>query len=167
MHTVHEKAEDCISRTPEIPAVWPTCHFTPHYQPDIIPCWKRIASFWTWHLHLNFSLPLAVVREHEQAVIIVPTLLLFATLVTLLALCLLRYCPERKRTRVTAPQHYSSSSHRHTQRHNHRHHLQGIDGEQACLRLMHKALCHIILVVFSKEIHIRIYYSVLCLSLTH
>uniref|UniRef100_A0A4W6FQ45 Serine/threonine/tyrosine kinase 1a n=1 Tax=Lates calcarifer TaxID=8187 RepID=A0A4W6FQ45_LATCA len=83
---------------------------------------------------------LCIVREHEQAVIIVPTLLLFATLVTLLALCLLRYCPERKRTRVTAPQHYSSSSHRHTQRHNHRHHLQGIDAPPGINPLEHEEL---------------------------
>ncbi|GLD59480.1 tyrosine-protein kinase STYK1 isoform X2 [Lates japonicus] len=86
---------------------------------------------------------LCIVREHEQAVIIVPTLLLFATLVTLLALCLLRYCPERKRTRVTAPQRYSSSSHRHTQRHNHRHHqhhLQGIDAPPGINPLEHEEL---------------------------
>lgn len=78
----------------------------------------------------------SVVREHEQAVIIVPTLLLLASLVALLALCIMRYCPERKRTRTTAPQQrYHSSSHRHTQRHSHRHQLQGIDGEQACISL--------------------------------
>lgn len=81
------------------------------------------------------SLSLSVIRVHEQAVIIVPTLLLLATLVTLLALCIMRYCPQRKRTRTTVPQHYRSSSHRQTQRNSHRHHLQGIDGKQACICL--------------------------------
>lgn len=82
---------------------------------------------------MTFSLCLSVVREHEQAVIIVPTLLLLATLVTLLAVCLMRYCHERKQTRITSPQHYRNSSRRHTQRRSHRHHLQGIDGEQASI----------------------------------
>lgn len=65
-------------------------------------------------------------------VIIVPSLLILATVVTLMAVCFLRYCPERKRTRTTAPKRNHSSLHRHTQRHSHRHRLQGIDGEQAC-----------------------------------
>ncbi|XP_044027905.1 tyrosine-protein kinase STYK1 [Siniperca chuatsi] len=83
---------------------------------------------------------LCIVRVHEQAVIIVPTLLLLATLVTLLALCLLRYCPERKRTRITAPQRLHSSSHRHTQRHSQRHHLQGIDAPPGLNPLEHEEL---------------------------
>ncbi|XP_051245616.1 tyrosine-protein kinase STYK1 isoform X1 [Dicentrarchus labrax] len=81
-----------------------------------------------------------VVREHEQAVIIVPTLLLLATLVTLLALCLMRYCPERKQKRITAPQRYHSSSHRHKQRHSHRLHLQGIDAPPGINPLEHEEL---------------------------
>ncbi|KAM9340388.1 tyrosine-protein kinase STYK1 [Symphorus nematophorus] len=83
---------------------------------------------------------LCIVREHLQAVIIVPTLLLFGTLVTLLALLLMRYCPERRRTRITAPQRYHSSSHRHTQRHSHRHHLQGIDAPPGINPLEHEEL---------------------------
>ena len=76
--------------------------------------------------------------------IIVPTLLFLGTLVTLVALFLLRYCPERRQRRTTAPRGYHSSSHRqtqrnnhtqrhgHTQRHSHRHNLQGIDGKFPC-----------------------------------
>ncbi|KAG7215420.1 hypothetical protein INR49_006520 [Caranx melampygus] len=84
-----------------------------------------------------------VVKTHQQAVIIVPTLLLFATLATLLTLLLLRYCPERKRTRVTAPTHYNGSSHRHrhTQRHSHhRSHLHGIDAPPGLNPLEHEEL---------------------------
>lgn len=77
--------------------------------------------------HLNLS-P-SVVREHEQAVIIVPTLLVLATLVTLVSLCIMRYCPKRERAIV--PQRHHSSSHRRTHRNKHRRHLQGVDGEQA------------------------------------
>uniref|UniRef100_A0A3B4XSM7 Tyrosine-protein kinase STYK1-like n=1 Tax=Seriola lalandi dorsalis TaxID=1841481 RepID=A0A3B4XSM7_SERLL len=69
---------------------------------------------------------LCIIREHQQAVIIVPTLLLFATLVTLLALFLLRYCPERKQTRVT--------------RNGHRRHLQGIDAPPGLNALEHEEL---------------------------
>lgn len=96
--------------------------------------------------HLNFS-P-SVVREHEQAVIIVPTLLLLATLVTLLSLCIMRYCPERERARATAPQRHHSSSHRRTHRNKHRRHLQGVDGEQAGVQ---KSLCF----SFSKDANKR------------
>ncbi|XP_029370211.1 tyrosine-protein kinase STYK1-like isoform X2 [Echeneis naucrates] len=84
------------------------------------------------------------VREHQQAVIIVPTLLLFGSLVTILALILLRYCPERTRPRVTARQSYNPSSHRHTQRHRHSHshsrHLQGIDAPPGLNPLEHEEL---------------------------
>lgn len=83
---------------------------------------------------------LCIVREHEQAVIIVPTLLLFGTLVTLLSLFILRFCPGRRRTRTTAPQRYHSSSHRHTQRHNHRNNLQGIDAPVGINPLEHEEL---------------------------
>ncbi|XP_041811134.1 tyrosine-protein kinase STYK1 [Chelmon rostratus] len=83
---------------------------------------------------------LCIVREHEQAVIIVPTLLLLATLVTLLALCLMRYCHERKQTRITSPQHYRNSSRRHTQRRSHRHHLQGIDAPPGINPMEHEEL---------------------------
>nr|XP_046273222.1 tyrosine-protein kinase STYK1 [Scatophagus argus] len=83
---------------------------------------------------------LCIVREYEQAVIIVPTLLLLASLVTLLALCLLRYCPERKRARTTSPQRYHSSSHRHTRQRSHRHHIQGIDAPPGINPLEHEEL---------------------------
>ncbi|KAM8766425.1 tyrosine-protein kinase STYK1 [Acanthopagrus schlegelii] len=95
---------------------------------------------------------LCIVREYEQAVIIVPTLLFLGTLVTLVTLFLLRYCPERRQRRTTAPQGYHSSSHRqtqrnnhtqrhgHTQRHSHRHNLQGIDAPPGINPLEHEAL---------------------------
>ncbi|XP_039978165.1 tyrosine-protein kinase STYK1-like [Xiphias gladius] len=83
---------------------------------------------------------LCIIKEHEQAVIIVPVLLLFATLVTLLTLSLLRYCPERKQARVTAPRSYSSSSHRYTQRRSRRHDLQGIDAPPGLNPLEHEEL---------------------------
>ncbi|XP_068432443.1 tyrosine-protein kinase STYK1-like [Clinocottus analis] len=76
-----------------------------------------------------------------QAVIIVPTLLLLGTLVTLLALCLVRYCPGEKRPRPAAAfQRYHSSSHRHQQRSGHRHHLQGIDAPAGINPLEHEEL---------------------------
>ncbi|KAM6903569.1 tyrosine-protein kinase STYK1 [Lycodopsis pacificus] len=79
---------------------------------------------------------LCIVLNHLQAVIIVPTLLLLATLVTLLALCILRFYPEQKRTQVAAPQH--SSSLRHNQRN--RQHLQGIDAPPGINPLEHEEL---------------------------
>ncbi|XP_028282255.1 tyrosine-protein kinase STYK1 [Parambassis ranga] len=79
---------------------------------------------------------LCMIREYQPAVIIVPTLLLFGFVVILLSLCLLRYCPQRKRARVTVPQHYHSSSHRHTQRH----HLHGIDAPPGLNPLEHEEL---------------------------
>lgn len=104
-------------------------------QSDHLSTFYKITCCYTWYLNLNASLSLSVVKEYQQAVIIVPTLLLLGTLVTLLALLFLRYCPERKQRRTTTPQRYHSSSHRqtqghsHTQRHSHRHNLQGIDGK--------------------------------------
>ncbi|XP_076611493.1 tyrosine-protein kinase STYK1-like [Chaetodon auriga] len=83
---------------------------------------------------------LCIVREHEQAVIIVPTLLLLATLVTLLAVCLMRYCHDWKQTRITVPQHNHSSSRRHTQRRSHRLHLQGIDAPPGINPMEHEEL---------------------------
>ncbi|XP_068567560.1 tyrosine-protein kinase STYK1 [Cebidichthys violaceus] len=84
---------------------------------------------------------LCIVLNHLQGVIIVPTLLLLGTLVTLLALCIMRFYPERKRTRVAAPQRYhSSSSHRHKQRNGHRRHLQGIDAPPGINPLEHEEL---------------------------
>ncbi|KAK9527155.1 hypothetical protein VZT92_015812 [Zoarces viviparus] len=79
---------------------------------------------------------LCIVLNHLQAVIIVPTLLLLGTLVTLVALCILKFYPERKRTQVAAPQH--SSSHRHNQRN--RQHLQGIDAPPGINPLEHEEL---------------------------
>lgn len=98
-------------------------------QSDHLSTFYKITCCYTWHWHLNASLSLSVVKEYQQAVIIVPTLLLLGTLVTLLALLFLRYCPERKQRRTTTPQRYHSSSHRQTQGHSHRHNLQGIDGK--------------------------------------
>ncbi|XP_073319293.1 tyrosine-protein kinase STYK1 [Pagrus major] len=87
---------------------------------------------------------LCIVTEYEQAVIIVPTLLLLGTLVTLLALFVLRYCPGRRRARTTAPQRYHSSSHTqrqsNTQRHSHRHNLHGIDAPPGINPLEHEEL---------------------------
>ncbi|XP_008279366.1 tyrosine-protein kinase STYK1 [Stegastes partitus] len=81
---------------------------------------------------------LCIIRTHQQAVIIVPTLLFVGTLITLVPLFILRYCAERKRRLVTVPQHYNSSSHRHTQRNNHRNHLQGIDAPPGINPLEHE-----------------------------
>lgn len=83
---------------------------------------------------------LCIVRDHDQAVIIVPTLLLFFTLVILLALCIVRYCPKRKQVQATAPQHSHGSHHRHTRRHRHRRDLQGIDAPPGINPLEHEAL---------------------------
>ncbi|XP_060948328.1 tyrosine-protein kinase STYK1 [Limanda limanda] len=82
---------------------------------------------------------LCLTREYMQAVIIVPTLLFLATLVTLLFLFLRRFCPEKKRPRVTTPGNYSSAR-RHTQRHSHRSHLQGIDAPPGIDPLEHEEL---------------------------
>ncbi|XP_045915044.1 tyrosine-protein kinase STYK1 [Micropterus dolomieu] len=83
---------------------------------------------------------LSIIKEHEVEVIIVPSLLILATVVTLMAVCFLRYCPERKRTRTTAPKRNHSSLHRHTQRHSHRHRLQGIDAPPGLNPLEHEEL---------------------------
>ncbi|XP_029298401.1 tyrosine-protein kinase STYK1 [Cottoperca gobio] len=83
---------------------------------------------------------LCIVREYMQAVIIVPTLLLLGTLLSFLTLCLLRYCPQQKRTKITALQRYHSSSHRHKQRQSHSHHLQGIDAPPGINPLEHEEL---------------------------
>ncbi|XP_035038543.2 tyrosine-protein kinase STYK1 isoform X1 [Hippoglossus stenolepis] len=82
---------------------------------------------------------LCITKEHMQAVIIVPTLLLLGTLVTLLFLFLRRYCPEHRRSRATAPRSFGSS-HGHTQRHSHRSHLQGIDAPPGLNALEHEEL---------------------------
>ncbi|XP_035849293.1 tyrosine-protein kinase STYK1 isoform X2 [Sander lucioperca] len=76
-----------------------------------------------------------------QAVIIVPTLLLLGTLITLLALCLLKYYgPKQKWTQITAPKPHHSSSNRPNQRHSHRHHLQGVDAPPGINPLEHEEL---------------------------
>ncbi|XP_029920219.1 tyrosine-protein kinase STYK1 [Myripristis murdjan] len=86
------------------------------------------------------------IRVYESEVIVVPTLLLLTFLCTLLAVCLLRFCPERRRARATAPrpaqpsQPYQRSSHRHTQRHSHRRDLQGIDAPPGLNALEHEEL---------------------------
>jgi len=66
--------------------------------------------------------PSLVIVEHMQAVIIVPTLLLLVSVVTLVAVCIMRYCPQRKRTPG-----YHRSTHR--PRTSPRRQLQGVDGE--------------------------------------
>ncbi|XP_078124545.1 tyrosine-protein kinase STYK1 [Sander vitreus] len=84
---------------------------------------------------------LCIVLVHMQAVIIVPTLLLLGTLITLLALCLLKYYgPKQKRSQITAPKPYHSSSNRPNQRHSHRHHLQGVDAPPGMNPLEHEEL---------------------------
>ncbi|XP_053190004.1 LOW QUALITY PROTEIN: tyrosine-protein kinase STYK1-like [Scomber japonicus] len=83
---------------------------------------------------------LCIIRVHQQAVIIVPTLLLFSTLITLLVLFIKRFCPGKKRTQTTAPKRYHSSTHRHTQRHSNRNHLQGIDAPPGINPLEHEEL---------------------------
>uniref|UniRef100_A0A8C2YWK0 Serine/threonine/tyrosine kinase 1a n=1 Tax=Cyclopterus lumpus TaxID=8103 RepID=A0A8C2YWK0_CYCLU len=83
---------------------------------------------------------LCIVLVHMQAVIIVPTLLLLGTLVTLLAVCIRRYCPEEKRTQVSALQRYHSSTHKHKQRNSQRHQLQGIDAPPGINPLEHEEL---------------------------
>ncbi|CAI5691737.1 unnamed protein product [Oreochromis niloticus] len=102
---------------------------------------------------------LCTIKEHQVEVIIVPALLLFGTLVTLVPLFILRYCCHHNRTRVRTPQHYHSSSHRQTERHhhhhqhhtnhhhshrtkhqNHRSHLQGIDAPPGINPLEHEEL---------------------------
>ncbi|KAM8841397.1 tyrosine-protein kinase STYK1 isoform 2-T4 [Spinachia spinachia] len=81
---------------------------------------------------------LCIVTYHMKEVIIVPTLLLLASMVTLLALGLVMCCPERKRTPTSVPQRYHSSSHRHNQRQ--RHPLQGIDAPPGINPLEHEDL---------------------------
>ncbi|XP_031150625.2 tyrosine-protein kinase STYK1 isoform X1 [Sander lucioperca] len=84
---------------------------------------------------------LCIVLVHMQAVIIVPTLLLLGTLITLLALCLLKYYgPKQKWTQITAPKPHHSSSNRPNQRHSHRHHLQGVDAPPGINPLEHEEL---------------------------
>nr|XP_043909046.1 tyrosine-protein kinase STYK1-like isoform X1 [Solea senegalensis]XP_043909047.1 tyrosine-protein kinase STYK1-like isoform X1 [Solea senegalensis] len=104
---------------------------------------------------------LCITRTHLQAVIIVPTLLLFFTLVTLLFVFLRQYCPERRPSHITAPQnnnhHHSNPHHHHhhhhrRQQHHHRHHhvsshrhtqrphLQGIDAPPGLNPLEHEVL---------------------------
>ncbi|KAM7373641.1 hypothetical protein PAMP_008479 [Pampus punctatissimus] len=83
---------------------------------------------------------LCIIREYQQAVIVVPSLLLFASLVTLLAIFFLRFCPKRKQTQTTTPQRYHGSSHRHTQRNSRRQHLQGVDAPPGINPLEHEEL---------------------------
>ncbi|KAF1382023.1 hypothetical protein PFLUV_G00160090 [Perca fluviatilis] len=84
---------------------------------------------------------LCIVLEHMQAVIIVPTVLLLGTLITLLALCLLKYYgPKQNRTQITAPKPYHSSSNGPNQRHSHRRHLQGVDAPTGINPLEHEEL---------------------------
>lgn len=77
---------------------------------------------------------LCIIRTHDLAVIIVPTLLLLASLVILVALCILRYHPEQKRTRTTTPARYNSASRRRSD------HLQGIDAPPGINPLEHEEL---------------------------
>ncbi|XP_029986408.1 tyrosine-protein kinase STYK1 [Sphaeramia orbicularis] len=87
---------------------------------------------------------LCIVREHQQAVIIVPTLLLFSTLVTLLALlgiALSRHYSVRNRARTTATTRtHHRSTHRRSQRHRQRRQLQGIDAPHGLNPLEHEEL---------------------------
>ncbi|KAM6899959.1 tyrosine-protein kinase STYK1-like [Xenentodon cancila] len=80
------------------------------------------------------------IRVYQLELIIVPTLLLLAAVVTLLPLCLLRYCSTKEQTRVTLPQRHHNSTHRRSERHNHRHHLHGIDAPPGLNPLEHEEL---------------------------
>uniref|UniRef100_A0A668AUA4 Serine/threonine/tyrosine kinase 1a n=1 Tax=Myripristis murdjan TaxID=586833 RepID=A0A668AUA4_9TELE len=75
-----------------------------------------------------FTFCFYLIRVYESEVIVVPTLLLLTFLCTLLAVCLLRFCPERRRARATAP------------RHSHRRDLQGIDAPPGLNALEHEEL---------------------------
>lgn len=68
-----------------------------------------------------------------QAVIIVPTLLLLVSVVTLVAVCIMRYCPQRKRTPG-----YHRSTHR--PRTSPRRQLQGVDAPPGINPLEHEVL---------------------------
>ncbi|XP_029023660.1 tyrosine-protein kinase STYK1 [Betta splendens] len=83
---------------------------------------------------------LCTIKQHELEIIIVPALLLGGTLITLVALCFLRFCPRKKQTRTTIPPHYKGSSHRHTHRNNHRNELKGIDAPPGINPLEHEEL---------------------------
>ncbi|XP_065803868.1 tyrosine-protein kinase STYK1 isoform X1 [Labrus bergylta] len=85
---------------------------------------------------------LCIAKEHDLAVIIVPVLLLLGFLLTLLSLCIVKYCPERRPTRIKTHQSYHSSTHRHThtQRPSRRDHLRGIDAPPGINPLEHEAL---------------------------
>ncbi|KAM3596299.1 uncharacterized protein V6R79_011953 [Siganus canaliculatus] len=83
---------------------------------------------------------LCIVKEHQQALIIVPTLLLLFTLITMVAIFIMKFCPVRKPSRVAVPQRYHSSTHRHTQSNGHRHHLHGIDAPPGINPLEHEEL---------------------------
>nr|XP_057902704.1 tyrosine-protein kinase STYK1-like isoform X2 [Doryrhamphus excisus] len=76
---------------------------------------------------------LCIVRTHQQAVIIVPTLLLFFTLVVAMAMVLASYL-SRRWTRTTIPTRYSSSLHRRER------HLDGIDAPPGLDPLEHEEL---------------------------
>nr|XP_029137303.1 tyrosine-protein kinase STYK1-like [Labrus bergylta] len=59
----------------------------------------------------EYSGSLILAKEHDLAVIIVPVLLLLGFLLTLLSLCIVKYCPERRPTRIKTHQSYHSSTH--------------------------------------------------------
>ncbi|XP_029976064.1 tyrosine-protein kinase STYK1-like [Salarias fasciatus] len=98
---------------------------------------------------------LCIATEHQLAVIIVPVLLVAFTLITLVIIFILLYCPDRKQRRATSPQRYHGSSHRdadrdhrqrrHQQNHRpqhhrsqHRRHLHGIDAPPGINPLEHE-----------------------------
>uniref|UniRef100_A0A3Q3MLP0 Serine/threonine/tyrosine kinase 1a n=1 Tax=Mastacembelus armatus TaxID=205130 RepID=A0A3Q3MLP0_9TELE len=75
---------------------------------------------------------LCIIKKHDLAVIIVPTLLLVATVITLVALFSLKYCHERKGTRV---------KHKHSRvRPSYRPYRQGIDAPPGINPLEHEEL---------------------------
>lgn len=84
---------------------------------------------------------LCVVTVYEQEVIIVPVLLLLSFLLILLAICVLRYCPNRSKTKISNTNHISHHN-GHTKRHRHRPrpNLQGIDAPPELNPLEHEAL---------------------------
>ncbi|KAM9386390.1 tyrosine-protein kinase STYK1 isoform 1-T2 [Pholidichthys leucotaenia] len=66
---------------------------------------------------------LCIAREYQKEIIVVPTLLVFFTLVTVVPLIVLKCCADRNRTRVKTPQrnYKSSQQQKHSNQHHHHH----------------------------------------------
>ncbi|KAM8884874.1 tyrosine-protein kinase STYK1-like [Synchiropus picturatus] len=65
---------------------------------------------------------LCIARTHQLDVIIVPVILLFGSLVTLMTICLMKYCPgQRSTTRTAVPYPHNTAHNRQAEGHRHRH----------------------------------------------